>query len=346
MPGAITFAFAVIGVVLAYRDPRRMLPGVLLTLAAGALAAWLIGFALDAATALAGLDEQTQAVVFGLLLFIVPVAAGLFLGAALLTNGLLMLRRESFSLANALSLLAGAGILGVIALGLLSLRLQWLIVAVLLLLLVAPIAYLGTAFVAYLGWSLVYARLARRSAAPAVIVALGAGLTPDGRVTPLLAQRVALGVRMLQKHPGAVLVLSGGKGEDERRSEAEAMFDYALEIGAPRERLLREAASRNTEENLVLSSALVAEAGIRGSFLAVSSDYHAFRAATLLRRLGLPGQAIGARTARYFLRSALLREFLALLRDHLVLNAVVLCVLMLPLAAFVVFALVRLVASG
>ncbi len=57
------------------------------------------------------------------------------------------------------------------------------------------------------------------------------------------------------------------------------------------------------------------------------------------------GHAIGARTARYYRPSALLREYLALLRDHLVLNAIALGVLMLPLIAFVAMSLITLFAD-
>ena len=114
-------------------------------------------------------------------------------------------------------------------------------------------------------------------------------------------------------------------GVDEPRSEGEAMAEYARELGAPSERMLVASASTTTEANLALSRTLLAESGVRGPVLAVSNDYHAFRAATLLRKLGIDGHAIGARTARYYLPSALLREFIALLRDHRVLNVTALC---------------------
>ena len=67
--------------------------------------------------------------------------------------------------------------------------------------------------------------------------------------------------------------------------------------------------------------------------LIVTSDYHVLRAAILARRLGVPAQASGARTARYYWPSAMLREFVALLvgrrRLHLVLGGL----LALPLPA-------------
>lgn len=341
---ALAIVFAGAGLVLAHRDPRRLLPGVLLGLAATSLVAWLVGGVLELGAALAGLDDGTRNLAGGLLMLAVPLVAGVALGVALVINGMTMRRRERRSLANALSLLVGVAMLGVLAVGVLAIWTGWLQLAVVLLLLIAPVAYLGSAFAAYLGWSLVYARLARRAATPAAVVVLGSGLV-GGRVPPLLAQRVALGVEVQSKQRTPVLVLSGGQGADEPRSEGEAMAEYARELGAPSERMLVESASRTTEANLALSRTLLAESGVEGPVLAVSNDYHAFRAATLLRRLGIDGHAIGARTARYYLPSALLREFIALLRDHRVLNVTALGILMLPVVAFVAFSLVRLLSS-
>nr|BFF18069.1 YdcF family protein [Promicromonospora thailandica] len=317
----------------------------LLGLAATSLVAWVVRSVLQIGAALAGLDENTRNIVGGLLMLAVPLLAGLALGVALVLNGLTMLRRERRSLGNMLSLLAGVAVLGVIGVGVLSVATGWLLPAVVLLLFAAPIEYVGFGFAVYLGWSFVYARLARRAPDPVAVVVLGSGLI-RGQVPPLLGQRVALGVEVQGGQDAPLLVLSGGQGADEPRSEGEAMAEYARGLGAPSECLLVEGAARTTEQNLRYSRALLADAGVEGPLLAVTNDYHAFRAATLLRRLGIAGHAIGARTARYFLPSALLREFIALLRDHRVLNAVALGVLMLPVLAFVVFWFARLVSGS
>jgi len=341
VPGFFTLLFAVLGLALAYRDPRRLLPGVLLGLAATSLVAWVVRSVLELGAALAGFDDTTRNIVGGVLMLAVPVLAGLGLGVALVLNGVTMLRRERRTLGNTLSLIAGVCVLGVIGAGLVSVLTGWLLPAVVLLLFAAPIGYVGFAFAVFLAWSLVYARVARLAPPPAAVVVLGSGLI-GGRVPPLLAQRVALGVEVQGGERRPVLVLSGGQGPDEPRSEGEAMAEHARGLGAPDEGVLVEGASRTTEQNLRYSRTLLADAGVEGPLLAVTNDYHAFRAATLLRRLGIAGHAIGARTARYYLPSALLREFVALLRDHRTFNAVALGLLMLPTLAFVVLSLLRL----
>jgi uncharacterized SAM-binding protein YcdF (DUF218 family) len=77
--------------------------------------------------------------------------------------------------------------------------------------------------------------------------------------------------------------------------------------------VVAETASRTTEENLRFSHRLLAEHGQDGPFLVATSRYHAFRAALLARSLGYADEAIGGPTAFYYVPSATLREFLAIL---------------------------------
>src|SRR5699024_7028286 len=48
-----------------------------------------------------------------------------------------------------------------------------------------------------------------------------------------------------------------------------------------------------------------------------TSSYHVFRAALLTRTLGMRAHVVGARTAWYYFPSALLREFVGIIRDRL-----------------------------
>lgn len=344
MPGPLTLALAIVGVVLAAREPRRLAPGILLTLAAtslvAALASTLVTTLGDVGT-LVGIDDDARGVAQVVLVLGIPALAGLVLGVALVGNGILMLLRERRSPAHLLSLVAGVAIVALYALGWATIAAELGGVAVLVLALAAPIGYLGLVLVAYLLWSLVYAAIARRAPVAAAVVVLGAGLV-DGRVSPLLAARVARGAELAADDARTLLVLSGGQGSDEPRSEAAAMAEHAESLGVARDRMLLEDASTTTEENLRLTRALLEERGVLGPVTVVTSDYHAFRAATLLRSLGLRGHARGARTARYYLPSALLREYVALLRDRVRVHGAVVGVLLVPFAALVVLHVVRL----
>lgn len=224
-----------------------------------------------------------------------------------------MLRREGRSPAHLLSLLAGLAILGYLVVAVASVAFDSPQIAAWVLLAFPLVVTAGLLFTGVLVTSLVHARLARRHLGDArAIVVLGAGLIA-GRVPPLLAGRLREGARVADlvraSHPSAPLIVSGGRGADEPTAEGHAMrawYTEHPELAA--DPVLVEDRSHTTEENLRLSAALLAEHGVTGPLVAVTSDYHALRAATLLRRLGLPGDAVGARTAAYYRPSAFLRE--------------------------------------
>ena len=116
------------------------------------------------------------------------------------------------------------------------------------------------------------------------------------------------------------MIVSGGKGSDERISEAEAMARYLIERGLPEEHVVREDQSRTTEENLTFSQAIMARSRPGYRCIIVTSNYHVFRAAIIARRLGVNGQVTGARTAGYYWPSAMLREFAAVFLSYKLVN--------------------------
>ena len=141
--------------------------------------------------------------------------------------------------------------------------------------------------------------------------------------------------------------MSGGQGADEHVPEAQAMAEYAGEKGVSQESVLREDRSTTTEENLRYSADLLRAHGITGPVaVATPNDYHAFRSATMMRRVKLPGYALGYPTARYYWPAAVIREYVAVLRDHKRFVAVMLGISALPLAfmvAMLALGLLRLV---
>lgn len=202
-----------------------------------------------------------------------------------------------------------------------------------------PIAYLAFAFLAFFSQSMLYGWLTPSVTrnADAVIV-LGAGLR-QGKVSPLLAARLDRGTQVFDRlrNPEAVLIVSGGQGADEPHPEAQAMAEYLRECGVDSERLWQEDKSRTTEENLTLSAELLSERGRSNpQCVVVTNNYHVFRAALLMRKLGVRGHAVGAPTARYYWPSAFLREYVAILRDHKTLTVVSLVLTSAPLIIMIV----------
>lgn len=73
------------------------------------------------------------------------------------------------------------------------------------------------------------------------------------RVTRSLAYRLKKAASYAKTHPQCMLVVSGGQGPGEDITEAQAMYLYLQKLGIPRDRILLEDQSVNTQENLIFS---------------------------------------------------------------------------------------------
>ena len=98
------------------------------------------------------------------------------------------------------------------------------------------------------------------------IIILGCQISKDNKPLPLLRGRIDRAVEFAEnqyKKTGKILkfVVSGGKGGDEKISEAEAMRNYLLEKGISQDRILLENESKNTLENMKFSKALIEKSG-------------------------------------------------------------------------------------
>ncbi|MDX3382322.1 ElyC/SanA/YdcF family protein [Streptomyces niveiscabiei] len=84
--------------------------------------------------------------------------------------------------------------------------------------------------------------------------------------------------------------------------------------------ILVEDRSRTTQENLRFGKALMRAREPDHRALVVTSDFHVMRAAQIARREKVEAQVVGVRTARCFWPSATIREFVAVVLSHRVLN--------------------------
>ncbi|MFC1408411.1 YdcF family protein [Streptacidiphilus sp. N1-12] len=323
-PAAVFLLFLAIGVL---RDRRRLGNAVLLGLVLAALG---LGAAVWLRRSDAPLTDEAL-----LVLVLVPVVALGLLPLFLIANGVEMVRKEGRGLGNLLSLLAGIGLLCLeLFLGI-GLATGSHTLGRISALLVAPVGYLGFLFFCFVSYAFAYGRIRPRRKVDFVVV-LGSGLIGGDRVPPLLAGRLERGRRLYlaAEARGAepLLVTSGGQGPDEKLPEADAMADHLVERGVPAERIIREDRSRTTLENLENSRALMAERRPDYRCVVVTSNYHAFRAAVFARRAGVNGQVVGAPTAAYYWPSATIREFVAVLYAHWLVN-LLLCALVTVLAA-------------
>lgn len=332
--GAVVLAAGMIGLI---RDGRRLATPVYVTMGLGLLA---IGVGL----LLTNQGHPGPLIVVGITtmaLFILGNVVGYpLLMIFLLYSGATVLRKESRSLGNALALLAGLALLFLpTTLGILAppetprTDPAYMFRYATHLSVVLVVFYFGFVFAAFFAASLLY-RWRRIRTAPEAVIVLGSGLI-DGNVPPLLAARLDRGLSVQQQfHGEPLLIPSGGQGPDEPRPEGEAMRDYLVAQGADPATVTAETESRTTEENLRYSRKLLSDPS--SPVVVATSSYHVFRAALLTRTLGMRAHVVGAPTAWYYFPSAVLREFVGVIRDRLRFTVLSIAVLIVFAIAFTV----------
>ena len=243
-----------------------------------------------------------------LMLFLVPML--------LIINGIQMIRRESVSPAHLLSLGLGVMVgIGEIATVVYVLGLtdtidtghwnRWI------LLLAATVFYFSFLVLCFMLYSVFIQIMPHRMNFSYVIIH-GCGLSNGSRMTRLLTNRVDKAIEIYEKCAKKPFIIpSGGQGNDEGISEAQAMSDYLIEHGIPTDHIFPEDRSATTRENLLNSKRIIDERGGGGRVALVSSNYHIYRCLLLARSAGLKCTGIGADVALYFWPSALIREFIA-----------------------------------
>ena len=315
------------------RKDRRMLRNGVVLVAA-------CYFALTALSNLVAASIPGFSLVFLVLLALVPLAI-LVLAATLIRNGMVMMRSEGRSLGNLMSFALGILLIALPAFAavLVFSMNAWAIGLAALLFFLC--SYFGVVFVIFLSYAVAYGRMPGLQK-PAAVVVLGSRLI-DGQVPPLLRSRLDRAVEIYgSTTPRPVMIPSGGQGHDESRAEGTAMAEYLRGAGVDPADILVEDKAVNTEENLRLSSDLFAASGRSGALVAVTNNYHVLRAALLARSLKLDAEVVGAPTARYYLPSAFLREFVAVLVEHKWLH-LFLCI---PFVGFTAILITAMLAQG
>jgi len=148
------------------------------------------------------------------------------------------------------------------------------------------------------------------------VIVLGAKVKPGGILSLSLKNRLEEAVSYLNKYPDVKVIVSGGQGADEDRTEASAMLSYLQDKGIDRERILVEEQSTSTYENLLFSKELLPEGTKRITI--VSNDFHLQRAKYLAKKLDLEADVIVAKTPKSVEAKLKLRERAALLKTYII----------------------------
>jgi uncharacterized SAM-binding protein YcdF (DUF218 family) len=152
--------------------------------------------------------------------------------------------------------------------------------------LLAVLALVGYAVITFLQvWNA--SNQDRHQAAQAIIV-LGAAQY-DGRPSPVLAARLDHAVGLYESGVAPMIVVTGGRQDGDRFTEAAASYAHLRNVGVPEEAILREESGANTWEQLAAASRFLGERGVTSAVL-VSDDYHAYRLDRIAHELGLVAQ--------------------------------------------------------
>lgn len=144
------------------------------------------------------------------------------------------------------------------------------------------------------------------------LIVLGGGIR--GR-TPTLSLKYRLDAAMeyLDRNPGTLAIVSGGRGADEEVSEAEVMRDYLAARGVPEDRIVMEDRSSSTEENFRFSKAIIDERiGKDAAVVFATNRFHVFRSELVAKREGLAAEGIPAHGVWYITPNDYMRECVAI----------------------------------
>jgi uncharacterized SAM-binding protein YcdF (DUF218 family) len=149
-------------------------------------------------------------------------------------------------------------------------------------------ALLGTAFLAGVTTIRIWDQGARDEARAAdAIVVLGAAQY-DGRPSRIFEARLAHAVDLFEAGVAPILVVTGGKAEGDRTTEAAAARAYALSRGVPESAILAEDRGRTTVESLENVAALMRAEGLESAVF-VSDRTHMLRVLRIATDVGIVG---------------------------------------------------------
>lgn len=228
----------------------------------------------------------------------------LCLGAGIFVNGVTLFFVSNINLGNFLTVAMGAVILLTV---LLFKKLAKWLKAVL-------IAGLSVAVV-FSSFLIFYGKSDNVTYREDAVIVLGAAV--HGKTPSLtLKRRLDKAVEYHDQNPDAVIIVSGGQGNGEDITEAEAMETYLIEHGIAADKIVKEENATSTYENFTFSKEILDEQ-LEGEYTAafITNEYHTLRASLCAKRVGIENTThIHCNTNLSYLVSGILRECLAVVK--------------------------------
>lgn len=143
------------------------------------------------------------------------------------------------------------------------------------------------------------------------LIVLGCGLYGK-RPSLALLERMDAAISYMKVHSKVLCIVSGGQGSGEDTSEANAMYEYMIEHGISKDRLIKENQSTSTKENIEFSKILIQQKDLNTSVTIITHDFHEYRASMLVKENDLSFHSIPVHGKWYATPIYWVREVLAI----------------------------------
>lgn len=154
----------------------------------------------------------------------------------------------------------------------------------------------------------VYGRRDNSSYDEDAVIVLGYG-SKRKKIPDMLKNRLDKVIEYHGKNPDAIIIVSGGKGDSGKPSEAAVMEEYLLSKGVPSDRIIKEDKSRTTVQNFKFSADLLRKKlGINYSAVLITNVFHVYRSEKYAKASGMTVKHIGAETDRRYIPWIYIRE--------------------------------------
>ena len=150
------------------------------------------------------------------------------------------------------------------------------------------------------------------------ILILGARVYEDGRPSLILRDRIQRGVELYHSGAGKKILLSGDHGTIDY-DEVNAMKEYALQLGVPKDDIFMDHAGFSTYDSLYRAKYIFGAKKI----IVVTQRFHLFRSVYIARKLGIDALGVEANLYKYPAKTNIkneIREDLARSKDWVYVN--------------------------
>lgn len=130
-----------------------------------------------------------------------------------------------------------------------------------------------------------------------VAIILGAA-TQNGEVSPVYQERINHGIKLYNEGYIDKLIVTGGVADGNKKSDAYAAKQYAINKGIPEKDILTEDTSTITQENLENAKLIMDEHGFQTAII-VSDPLHMKRAMLLAEDAGIAAYSSPTTTSKY-----------------------------------------------